>query len=108
MSAIKELGTKVDSVEQNLNSKIDSIEQNLNTRIDSLQQEMNVKFSSVDAKFEDMRLQMMSFDVRIDRIEALTHEVLNVSYNARADVKVLLEVVHAWSKEIGNLQLKLA
>ena len=55
-----------------------------------------------------MRLQMMSFDVRIDRIEALTHEVLNVAYNARADVKVLCEVVRAWAKDVEGLQLKAA
>ena len=55
-----------------------------------------------------MRLQMMSFDVRIDRIEALTHEVLNVAYTARADVKVLREEVRAWAKDVADLQLKTA
>ena len=69
--------------------------------IKELQNEMNVKF-------EDIRLQMMSVDVRIDRIEALTHEVLNVAYNTRADVKVLREEVHAWSKSVHNLELKVA
>ncbi|MGI9036780.1 MAG: hypothetical protein ACR2GD_12175 [Pyrinomonadaceae bacterium] len=64
--------------------------------------------SEMNARFEEIRLQMMSFDVRIDRIEALTHEVLNVAYNARADVKVLREEVRAWSKEVSDLQLKAA
>ena len=44
--------------------------------INDLRSEMNDRFERVDKKFEDMRLQLMSFDVRIDRIEALTHEVL--------------------------------
>ena len=101
LNAILELGNKIDSVEQRLNTKIDSVEQRLNSKIDALQQD-------VDSRFEEMRLQMMSFDVRIDRIEALTHEVLNVAYNARADVKVLREEVHSWSKEVRNLQLKFA
>lgn len=70
--------------------------------------EVNSKFERVDTRFEDMRLQMMSFDVRIDRIEALTDEVLNVAYNARADVKVLREEVRSWAKDVADLQLRTA
>ncbi len=84
-----------------MNSKIDGLQTDLNGKIDGLRTEM-------DARFEDMRLQMMSFDVRIDRIEALTHEVLNVAFTARADVKVLREEVRAWAKDIADLQLKAA
>lgn len=84
-----------------LNNKIDNLRTELNHKIDNLQTE-------IDTRFEGMRLQMMSFDVRIDRIEALTHEVLNVSYTARADVKVLREEVRAWAKDVAELQLKAA
>jgi hypothetical protein len=106
------LNAKIDLVEQNLNAKIDLVEQNLNAKIDLVEQNLNAKIDSLqnqmDARFEDNRLQMMSVDVRIDRIEALTHEVLNVAYNARADVKVLREEVYAWSKTVHNLELKVA
>lgn len=74
--------------------------------IQNLRAEMNYKFEQVDVRFEDMRLQMMSFDVRIDRLQALTHEVLNVSYAARADVKVLREEVSAWAKDVAELQAR--
>ena len=73
---------------------------NLQTVLDAiknLQQEMN-------AKFEDMRLEMMSFDARIDRLQAMSHESLNLAYNVRADVKILREEVSAWSKEVQGLQ----
>lgn len=66
-----------------------------------LRQEMNVKF-------EDVRLQMMSFDVRIDRLEASSHELLNIAYNTRADVKVMREEVRAWAKDVAGLQEKVA
>ena len=96
-----------------MNSEPDTLPNNqtLLEAIKNLHLEMNAKFEQVDSRFEqvdsrfeEMRLQMMSFDVRIDRIEALTHEVLNVAYNARADVKVLREEVRAWAKDVAELQ----
>lgn len=80
----------------------------LRTEMNGKFEQVNAGFEQIDTRLEDMRLQMMSFDVRIDRIEALTHEVLNVAYNARADVKILREEVRAWSKDVAELQLKAA
>ena len=82
--------------------------QGLGTEVNGLRTEVNGLRTEMDARFEDMRLQMMSFDVRIDRIEALTHEVLNVAFSARADVKVLREEVRSWAKDVAELQLKAA
>jgi hypothetical protein len=72
---------------------------NLRNELVNLRNEMNVKF-------EDIRLQMMSFDVRIDRLTAASHESLNLAHNVRADVKVLREEVHAWVKEVAALQAR--
>ncbi len=82
-----------------MNSEEDTLP-NLQTVLDAinnLQQAMN-------AKFEEMRLEMMSFDARIDRLQAMSHESLNVAYNVRADVKILREEVSAWAKEVQGLQ----
>lgn len=87
-----------------MNSKIDGLQ----AEVTGLRTEVTDLRTEMDARFEDMRLQMSSFDVRIDRIEALTHEVLNVAFTARADVKVLREEVRAWAKDIADLQLKAA
>jgi hypothetical protein len=76
--------------------------------IKDLHNEMNVKFEQVDARFEDMRLQMMSFDVQLDRLEGTISEVRGVAYNTCADVKVMREEIHARSKDVRDLQLKVA
>ena len=91
---------------------------NLQTVLDSinnLRQEMSLGFNQVtsridqqDNRLEQMRLEMMSFDARIDRLQAMSHENLNIAYNLRADVKILREEVSAWSKDVENLQLKAA
>ena len=77
-------------------------------QIDARFGQTDANFSQVDARFEQMRLQMMSFDVRIDRLEAASHELLNIAFNTRADVKVLREEVRAWSKDVAELQQRVA
>jgi hypothetical protein len=69
---------------------------------------MNARFNEHDNRFEQMRLETMSFDARIDRLQAMSHENLNIGYNLRADVKILREEVSAWSKDVAGLQLKAA
>ena len=87
---------------------INDLQQETNKQIADLRQEMNARFNDHDNRFEQMRLEMMSFDARIDRLQAMSHENLNIGYNLRADVKILREEVSAWSKDAENLQLKAA
>ncbi len=100
-----------------MNSEQDTLPNNqtILDAINNLRADINAKFDEVDKRFqmvenrlEDMRLEMMSFDVRIDRLQAMSHENLNIAYGVRADVKVLREEVSGWSKEILDLQLKAA
>ncbi len=84
---------------------------NLQTVLDAindLRQEMSAKLNGHDNRFEDIRLQLMTFDARIDRLQAMSHENLNIAYNLRADVKILREEVSAWSKDAEDLRLKAA
>jgi uncharacterized coiled-coil DUF342 family protein len=97
LKAIYELGNELKNLRTEMNSKFDEVNSKFD-EVNSKFDEVNSKFEQVDARFEEMRLQMMSFDVRIDRIEALTHKVLNVAFNARADVKVLREEVRLGQK----------
>ncbi len=100
-----------------MNSEQDTLP-NLQTVLDAinnLQQETNARFSQVyaklnehDERFEQMRPELMSFDARIDRFPAMSHENLNIGYNLRADVKILREEVSARSKNVAELQLKAA
>jgi hypothetical protein len=64
----------------------------------------------VEQGFEQVRLQMLSVDVRIDRIESTAHEALSAAHellavakNTRADVKILTEEVRAWARDVQRL-----
>jgi hypothetical protein len=73
---------------------------NLESKFDQLENKANQVAVRIERRFEDMRLQLMSFDVRIDRIESMGYEALSVAYSVRADVKVLREEVNAWMKDV--------
>ncbi|MDQ3748583.1 MAG: hypothetical protein M3367_06120 [Acidobacteriota bacterium] len=91
----------------NLQTVLDAIrnlQQETSKQFVELRQEMSGLREEVSAKFENMRLEMMSFDARIDRLQAMAHESLNLAYNVRADVKILREEVSAWAKEVQGLQ----
>lgn len=100
LEAVNELKTQMNSQFEAINSQFDAV--NLQFKA------INSQFESVNAQFEEVRLQMMSFDVRIDRLEAMSHELLNIAFNNRADVKVLREEVRAWSKDVQKLEQKVA
>lgn len=85
---------------------LESIAQAIDTileRLDRIENRMDRTEEKNDQRFEAIRLQHLSFDVRIDRIEATCDEIASVAKNSRADVKVLREEVHAWIKEVVNL-----
>jgi len=86
---------------------ISNLQQETNKQFVDLRQEMNAKFNQVnsrldehDNRFEQMRLKMMSFDVRFDRLQATAHENLSIAYNHCADVKFFRREVSSRSKNV--------
>lgn len=68
--------------------------------ISGLRQEMNARFEKLESEWQTMKQMQLSFDVRLDRLEA-------VVINVRADVKVLRAEVEVWSKDAHSLQKNL-
>lgn len=76
--------------------------------IGDLRREMNERFgktetrlTSIESKLKEMKDLQMSFDVQLDRQEALL-------LNTRADMKVLRAEVEAWAEDVTDLQQKVA
>ena len=69
--------------------------------IGDLRREMVERFEKVESELQTMKQLQLSFDVRLDRQEAM---LLNV----RADVKVLRAEVEAWAEDVADLQRKVA
>jgi predicted nucleic acid-binding Zn-ribbon protein len=79
---------------------ISGLRQEMNQQIGDLRQEMNTRFEKLESEWQTMKQLQLSFDVRLDRLEA-------VVINVRADVKVLRAEVEAWSRDVHSLQKNL-
>lgn len=73
----------------------------LRREIGDLRREMNERFVKVEGELKEMKDLQMSFDVRLDRHEAML-------LNMRADMKVLRAEVEAWATDVLDLQRKVA
>ena len=73
--------------------------------VNVMQQQMNSMQQEMNTRFEDVRLQLMSADVRLDRLESMEHKALSIAYDVRADVRVMREETNAWSKGVMALKV---
>lgn len=90
---------------------INSFRQEVNERFNKVEERFNkieARLSRVENEIADMKNLQLSFDVRLDRLESMSHEALQVAYSVRADVKVLRAEVTAWAQDVMELQQKVA
>lgn len=98
-----------------VNERFERSEINARERFEQFTKEIDERFerfeAKMEARFEQTRLQLMSVEVRLERVEAQSHEVLSVAHqalsiakNVKADVIVLREEVYSWSKDVRQLQ----
>ncbi|MDQ3798666.1 MAG: hypothetical protein M3384_04390 [Acidobacteriota bacterium] len=64
--------------------------------------------SELRGELKEMKGLQLTFDVRLDRLESMAHESLQVAFSVRADVKVLRAEVTAWAADVADLQRKVA
>ena len=74
--------------------------------IGDLRREMNERFTKIETEIEEIKQSQFSFDVRLDRVQAMAHDALNIGHDLKADVKILHAEVRAWAAVVMNLQQK--
>jgi len=87
-----------------LSQEINALRTETFERLDSIDRRL-FKLEKEVGEMKDLQL---TFDVRLDRLESMAHESLQVAYNVRADVKVLRAEVTAWAEDVTDLQRKVA
>jgi len=76
--------------------------------IGDLRREMNERFGKIESELQTMKHLQLSFDVRLDRLQAMAQETLQIAYSVRAEVKILRRKGTSWSKDVTDLQRKVA
>lgn len=76
----------------------------MNQKIGDLRREMNERFERIKTEIIEIKELQFSCDVRIDRVQAMAHDGLNIGHDLKADVKIMTAELRAWSKDVLNLQ----
>lgn len=75
-------------------------------QIGDLRREMNERFAKVEADIEEIKQSQFGFDVRLERVQAMAHDALNIGHDLKADVKILTAEVRVWAADVTEIQQK--
>jgi hypothetical protein len=67
---------------------------------------MNERFSRIETEIIEIKQSQFGFDVRLERVQAMAHDALNIGHDLKADVKILTAEVRAWAADVIDLQQK--
>ncbi|MBA2735825.1 MAG: hypothetical protein H0U50_03450 [Pyrinomonadaceae bacterium] len=85
---------------------ISDLQQETRQQIKDLRREMNERFTKIETDVEEIKQSQFSFDVRLERVQAMAHDALNIGHDLKADVKILTAEVRAWAADVVDLQQK--
>ncbi len=78
-----------------LHQEVTNLRQDTRQQIADLRREMNERFTKVETEIGEIKQLQFSFDVRLERVQAMAHDALNIGHDLKADVKVLRAEVEA-------------
>ncbi|CAN5873197.1 hypothetical protein BH20ACI4_BH20ACI4_12360 [soil metagenome] len=85
---------------------IGDLRQDVNQQIGDLRREMNERFSKIETEVETIKETQFSLDVRLERVQAMAHDALNIGHDLKADVKILTAEVRSRAADVFELQQK--
>jgi len=97
----------INEFRQEVSSQISELRQETRQQIGDLRREMNERFTKVGTEIEEIKQSQFSFDVRLERVQAMAHDALNIGHDLKADVKILTAEVRSWAADVAELQQKI-
>ncbi len=89
-----------------LSREINDLRQETRQQIGDLRREMNECFTRIETEIVEIKEFQFSFDVRLERVQAMSHDGLNIGHDLKADVKILHAEVRAWARDVLSLEKK--
>lgn len=78
-----------------VDQSIGNLRSEIHQSIGDLRREMNERLTIIEADLEQIKQSQFSFDVRLDRVQAMAHDALNIGHDLKADVKILTAELRA-------------
>lgn len=96
----------INSLRQETQQQITDLRQETRQQIADLRREMNERFTRIETEIGEIKQSQFSFDVRLERMQAMAYDALNIGHDLKADVKILTAEVRAWAADVMDLQQK--
>lgn len=106
LEAIGGLSREINDLRQETRQQIDDLRQETRQQIGDLRREMNECFTRIETEIVEIKEFQFSFDVRLERVQAMSHDGLNIGHDLKADVKILHAEVRAWARDVLSLEKK--
>ena len=90
-----------------LRQEVSDSKQDTRQQIGDSRREMNERFTKVETEIEEIKDSQFSSDVRLERVQAMAHDALNIGHDLKADVKILTAEIRAWAADVVDLQQKI-
>ncbi len=103
----QEMNQQIGDLRQEMNQQNSDLRREVSQQIGDLRREMNERFTRVETDIEEIKQLQFSFDVQLERIQAMAHDALNIGHDLKADVKILKAEVRAWAADVFELQQKI-
>lgn len=78
------------------------------TAVETRTTNIETHVKSNDARLAHIESEFFSFNVRLKRVEAMSHEAVSIGKNLEADMMIVKAEVLAWSQDVMDLQRKVA
>ena len=102
----QDVNNQISELRQEMNNQISELRQETRQQIGDLRREMNERFTRVETEIVEIKELQFSFDVRLERVQAMAHDALNIGHDLKADVKILHAEVRAWAQDVLSLEKK--
>lgn len=74
--------------------------------IGDLRREMNERFTKVEADIVEIKETQFGLDVRLERVQAMARDALNIGHDLKADVKIMTAELRAWAADVYEMRQK--
>ena len=100
----QEINQQIAELRQEMNQQIGDLRQETRQQIGDLRREMNERFTRLENELGQAKDNIFSLDVRLERVQAMAHDGLNIGHDLKADVKILHAEVRAWAQDVLSLE----
>lgn len=118
---IEAINNSANDLRQEMNERFDQVDQRFNNievrlrfaedkivSIETRLTNIETRLTNIETDVSQIKEMQFVFENELDRLQAITHQSLNLAHENRADVRIMRREISAWSQDVRELQRQAA